>query len=117
VLNYGHTFAHAFETVTRYGTLLHGEAVSLGMMCAARLATAVGRIDSSLVSRQEKLLRALSLPVAVPTMDLEAALDAMSRDKKVEHGQLRFVLPARLGHVELVGSITREQARAAMVPE
>ena len=114
VLNYGHTFAHAFETVTAYGSLLHGEAVSIGMMCAARLAHALGRIESSMVLRQSKLLAALGLPIEVPAVDTEAVLAAMSRDKKVEHGQLRFVLPTRLGHVELVGDIPQVQARKAL---
>ena len=46
VLNYGHTFAHAFETLTGYGKLLHGEAVAIGMVCAARLAERLGRVDA-----------------------------------------------------------------------
>ncbi len=54
VLNYGHTFAHALETVTGYGELLHGEAVAIGMMCAARLAERLGRVDAAFVERQER---------------------------------------------------------------
>jgi 3-dehydroquinate synthase len=114
VLNYGHTFAHALETVMGYGSLLHGEAVSIGMTCAARLSRALSRIDDELVARQTNLLSALHLPTAVPALDLDAALTAMSRDKKVEHGRLRFVLPARLGHVELVDHVSREQTKEAM---
>lgn len=113
VLNYGHTFAHALEAVAGYGELLHGEAVAIGMQCAARLARQLGRIDDALVQRQQDLLLALGLPVAVPALEEEALLAAMQRDKKVEHGRLRFVLPSRLGHVELVGSITPEQVSAA----
>ena len=97
VLNYGHTFCHAFETVTGYGTLLHGEAVSIGMSCAARLAERLGRIDAQFVRRQRELLMALGLPVATPTADPEALLAVMARDKKTHEGQLRFVLPSRLG--------------------
>jgi DNA processing protein len=55
VLNYGHTFAHALETVAGYGELLHGEAVAMGMMCAARLAEGAGRVDAPFVERQKAL--------------------------------------------------------------
>jgi 3-dehydroquinate synthase len=114
VLNYGHTFAHALEAVTAYGLLLHGEAVSIGMTCAIHLAHALGRIEDGLVARQTSLLSALHLPTAMPPLDAEAVLSTMSRDKKVEYGALRFVLPDRLGHVELVGHISRDQVKEAM---
>ena len=111
VLNYGHTFCHAFEYVTGYGQLLHGEAVSIGMLCASRLAEKVGRIDNTLTKRQEQLLVALGLPTAVPNVDHDDVIMAMQRDKKVAHGKLRFVLPTQLGHVELVDDIKPELAR------
>ena len=57
VLNYGHTFGHAFETLTGYGKLLHGEAVAIGMMCAARLAERLGRVDAAFTARQQALAR------------------------------------------------------------
>ena len=114
VLNYGHTFCHAIEAVTGYGEFLHGEAVAMGMMCAARLAERLGRIDKTFGNRQLALLTALGLPVDVPTVDHEALLAAMQRDKKVEHGRLRFVLPTELGHVELVGNIDPSDVRAAL---
>jgi 3-dehydroquinate synthase len=114
VLNYGHTFCHALETVTGYGQYLHGEAVSIGMLCASRLAERLGRVDRTLTERQHDLLKAVGLPVDFPAVDQEAILAAMSRDKKVEHGRLRFVLPSRLGHVELVGDVEAADVRAAM---
>lgn len=114
VLNYGHTFCHAIETVTGYGTYLHGEAVAIGMLCASRLAELLGRIGPDVTTRQERLLTALGLPTAVTNLDPEALLAAMQRDKKTEHGQLRFVLPTRLGHVELVGGVDSVLARKAL---
>ncbi|HEV7281918.1 MAG TPA: 3-dehydroquinate synthase [Pirellulaceae bacterium] len=105
VLNYGHTFAHAIEAVAGYGQLLHGEAVSIGMACAAELSVRLGRVDASFLSRQNRLLEALSLPIRVPPMDLDSLMEAMRRDKKTEHGKLRFVLPTRMGHVELVDGV------------
>jgi len=115
VLNYGHTFCHAFETLTNYSTLLHGEAVSIGMMCAARLAARMGRIEQAMVDRQQALLVALGLPIQTPELDPQEILRVMGRDKKVEHGKLRFVLPSRMGHVELVGDVNPDDVLAALV--
>ena len=116
-LNYGHTFAHAFETATGYGTLLHGEAVSLGMVAAARLAATLGRIDEAIVGRQQALLEHLGLPVSTPILTSitdDALLAIMARDKKAVHGRLRFVLPDRIGRVELVEGVAPETAAAAI---
>jgi len=113
VLNYGHTFAHALEAVAGYGELLHGEAVSIGMECAARLAHALGRVDDEFVGRQHKLLSALGLPTVTPDLPRDKLMQAMQSDKKAKHGRIRFVLPTRLGHVELVENTPPEQAVAA----
>ncbi len=114
VLNYGHTFAHAFETLTGYDELRHGEAVAMGMDCAARLAVALRRIDPELVERQRRLIAACGLPFESPRLDPAEVLDVMAHDKKVEHGRLRFVLPSRLGHVELVGDVPAETVREVL---
>jgi 3-dehydroquinate synthase len=114
VLNYGHTFGHAFEALSGYGKLLHGEALAVGMLCASRLAVRLGRIDTALVERQHHLLEALCLPVALPKLDPERIMETMMHDKKVHHGKLRFVLPTRMGHVELVGDIQPDDVRAAL---
>ena len=108
-LNYGHTFAHAFETATGYGTLLHGEAVSLGMVAAARLACGLGRIDEAIVDRQHRLLEQFGLPVVTDRLagiSDETLLAIMARDKKTLNGQLRFVLPDRIGLVALVDGVS-----------
>ena len=114
VLNYGHTFCHALERVTGYGQFLHGEAVSIGMLCASRLAERLGRVDAAFTERQRKLLAAMGLPVDLPALDHDKLLAAMARDKKVEHGRLRFVLPTKMGHVELVGDVKETDVRAAL---
>ena len=116
-LNYGHTFAHAFETGTGYGTLLHGEAVSLGMVAAARLAASLGRIAEPVVTRQLELLKQLDLPVVTDTLhgiSDDTLLAIMARDKKALHGQLRFVLPDRIGQVELIEGVDHAAAAAAI---
>ena len=110
-LNYGHTFAHAFETATGYGTLLHGEAVSLGMMAAASLACSMNRIDQLVVDRQQKLLETLGLPVSTTTLngiEDNDLLGIMSRDKKSIGGKLRFILPSTIGEVETVDNVCHE---------
>jgi len=115
VLNYGHTFAHAFETVGGYGAWLHGEAVAAGMMCAAHLAVKRGLIGPELVARQRRLLEAFDLPTASksewPASDLIAV---MRRDKKAEAGKLRFILPKRLGEVALFDEVPEEQVREVL---
>jgi len=116
VLNYGHTFCHAIETVTGYGRYLHGEAVAIGMVCASRLAVLLGRIGPELTERQTRLLAALGLPTQIEGLDADALLAAMQHDKKTEHGRLRFVLPSKLGHVELVEGVTPDLVRRALVP-
>ena len=108
VLNYGHTFAHAFEAAGEYGELLHGEAVAAGMRCAAALAARLGKVDAAFVERQEQLLESLELKLDVPAYDAEELVQLMYHDKKVSGGELRFVLPTRLGHVELVGGVSDE---------
>lgn len=113
ILNYGHTFCHAIEQVSGYGQFLHGEAVSIGMICASRLAEKMGRIDGSMTERQTRLLERLGLPTVMPSLDEEALLTAMQHDKKTEGGKLRFVLPSRLGHVEVVTGVDPELARLA----
>ena len=114
ILNYGHTFAHAIEATAGYGTLLHGEAVSIGMQMAASLAIDLGRCDASLLERQTQLLRDCKLPITFPDADIEAMLPVMMRDKKVAHGKLRFILPTAMGRVDLVGDIDSAAVRRAI---
>ncbi|MFG0332528.1 MAG: 3-dehydroquinate synthase [Maioricimonas sp. JB049] len=117
ILNYGHTFAHAFEALAGYGELLHGEAVAIGMIYASRLAERLGRIDAADTRRQHDLLDALHLPTSLAgraTLDADDVLERMKLDKKASAGKLRFVLPTRLGHVELVDDVPTDDVRAVL---
>ncbi|HEY2250995.1 MAG TPA: 3-dehydroquinate synthase [Planctomycetaceae bacterium] len=117
VLNYGHTFAHAFEALCGYGELLHGEAVAIGMEYAARLAQRLGRINAQTVARQSQLLTALGLPTRLPDASQLATndiLDRMRLDKKTVGGRLRFVLPTKLGHVELLDDVSEVAVREVL---
>ncbi len=117
VLNYGHTFAHAFEAISAYGQWLHGEAVAAGMVCASRLAERLEMIPTEVTERQAKLLSAFGLPTApFKVWPPQSLLDAMHRDKKAVGGRLRFVLPTRLGHVTLVEGVPAELVAEVLRP-
>ncbi|MFN9789069.1 MAG: 3-dehydroquinate synthase [Pirellulaceae bacterium] len=107
ILNYGHTFAHAIEAEAGYGRWLHGEAVSLGMHCAATLAAGLGMIEAGVVQRQSRLLDSLGLPVITQGLDPGRLYVRMQSDKKTEHGEVHFILPDRIGHVKSVHGIDR----------
>ena len=99
ILNYGHTFGHVVETLTGYGTWLHGEAVAIGMVAVGRLAVQKGLWSDQDHQRQMQLIEKAGLPVEWPTLDPEAVLRTLRGDKKVRHGRLRFVLPTGIGSV------------------
>ncbi len=107
-LNLGHTFAHAFEKLSDY-TLRHGDAVAIGLVCTARLATRLKIGDPGLVDRIKALLGRIELPTRVPReMSAAAIFDAMQTDKKRVGARLRFVLPRTLGDVVIVDTVTGE---------
>jgi 3-dehydroquinate synthase len=108
ILNYGHTFAHAFETVGGYGNWLHGEAVAAGMICASRLAELHGLIDASVTQRQRQLLERFGLPTSPRSWPAARLLEVMQSDKKAQGGRMRFVLPRRLGEAALFDDVPRE---------
>jgi 3-dehydroquinate synthetase len=89
-LNYGHTLAHALETVGHHD-LLHGEAVAVGLVFAGALAAALGRISPADAARHRDLVAGLGLPTAAPGLPADDLLAVMRRDKKA-HGGLTFVL-------------------------
>ena len=102
ILNYGHTFAHPIETLSNY-TVSHGEAVSIGMEYAGRLALELGMWKPEEYCRQAALLDALSLPRRCPSdIDPEAMLELMYSDKKNRNGRITFILPDKTGSVKAV---------------
>jgi 3-dehydroquinate synthase len=97
LLNFGHTFGHAIEAGTGYGTWLHGEAVAAGMVMAARLSERMGYLDDADVNRVVRVLERAGLPVAAPDLGRERYLELMGHDKKVEGGKLKFVVLKEIG--------------------
>ena len=101
-LNYGHTFAHALESVAGYGIYPHGLAVAEGMRFAARLSADVLDTPVDFVTGQDALLDSLGLVAIEEAYDPESLLEAMGKDKKVRAGKVRFVLPKAQGKWEAV---------------
>ncbi|MEO5346072.1 MAG: 3-dehydroquinate synthase [Magnetococcus sp. YQC-9] len=97
LLNLGHTFGHAIEALTGFDQWLHGEAVAAGMVVAARLAVRIGLCPEEEGVRIAALIERVGLPVRLPSYPVEAYIEAMGHDKKVEAGRIRFVLPERIG--------------------
>ena len=98
LLNLGHTFGHAIETGMGYGKWLHGEAVAVGMMMAAKLSHGMGWLSSEDIQRIETLLIAANLPIKAPKeMSVKRFMELMSVDKKVLDGVLRLVLMTSMG--------------------
>ena len=99
ILNFGHTYGHAIEALTGYERFLHGEAVAIGMLLEAQLGHALGITPASVVDDIRSILQQADYPLGKPDISPDELLDCMFRDKKVEKGSLRFVLPTSVGRV------------------
>ena len=97
ILNFGHTFAHALESITKYRRYQHGEAVAWGMMAAALLGHEIGVTRADDVSRIVTLIRRIGPLPAWPRVPAKSLIAAMRSDKKARHGEIRFVLASRIG--------------------
>jgi 3-dehydroquinate synthetase len=114
LLNYGHTIGHGLETATEYGTLLHGEAVAIGMAAAVRISRGMGLIGDDVVARQDKVLQQYGLPTRLPGVDRDAVRRAMSVDKKTTAGTIRWVLLEGIGKAVTRNDVPEELVQAAI---
>ena len=114
ILNYGHTIGHALEVATGYGEFLHGEAVSIGLLGAARIAQRLGLVTHEVVDRHGDILRSFGLPTAASRIDASAILNAMRMDKKVERGRQRFVLLEAVGRAIVRDDVPPEDVQAVV---
>jgi 3-dehydroquinate synthase len=97
-LNFGHTVGHAVEKATGYSRLLHGEAVAMGMVVAARLSENLGLCGPEVAARVQALLSALGLATQLPAdVETAALIDAIAYDKKASGGKVAFVLAETIG--------------------
>jgi len=102
LLNFGHTLGHAAETLTRYRKLLHGEAVAMGMVFAARRSEELGLAPTGTADRIAALLQRVGLPVEIPDFPRRAYLSALRVDKKRRDSRIRYVVSRGIGRAETV---------------
>jgi 3-dehydroquinate synthase len=114
ILNLGHTFAHAIETASGYGTWLHGEAVAAGMAMAAEMSERLGWLQPAERDRVVRLLNRLGLPSAPPRIGAQRARELMGMDKKVLGGRIRLVLLQELGHAVVVDDYAEQAFDATL---
>jgi len=124
LLNLGHTFGHAFESLVHYdgARLVHGEGVAIGMACAARFSARLGLCPTPDAERVERHLKAVGLPTRISDIpgwsdDADAILAAMFQDKKVERGALTFVLMHGIGDAFIAKSVAADKVKAFLVDE
>ncbi len=101
ILNFGHTFGHAIEALSGYGSFRHGEAVAIGMVMASDLSAALGLCAPSTGARVKGLLGSLGLPIGPPRITVDKWMESMKLDKKVKDGKIRFILAEDIGRVAL----------------
>lgn len=105
ILNLGHTIGHALEAVAGYGELLHGEAISIGMIGSAKLGLRYGAPED-VYHTTKRVLSKCGLPVRLPAhYDADAIMDAMMHDKKFKEGTMVFVVPTAIGKVDIVKDV------------
>jgi 3-dehydroquinate synthase len=115
ILNYGHTIGHAIETETGYKRYLHGEAVSIGMNIEARISELMGLLDKEDALRIKAVIDAYGLPSLLPEgLNIEDLISHMMIDKKVEAGEMRFVLPVKIGEVKIKKGVSIEVIKEAL---
>ena len=114
LLNFGHTFGHAIETASGYGTWLHGEAVAAGMVMAAELSARMGLLPASDSARLRTLIGRAGLPVTPPLLDQARWLELMALDKKSAQGRMRFVLLEALGKAALKSGVDEPLVRQVL---
>ncbi len=115
ILNYGHTIGQALEAALDYQILLHGEAVSIGMVGAAAIAVRKGLLEPSLADRQNRVLARFGLPTRFPRdaspPDVETIVERMTRDKKSRGAQLHWILLDRIGHARIESGVSLDLVR------
>jgi shikimate kinase/3-dehydroquinate synthase len=108
ILNYGHTIAHGLEAATQYKRFLHGEAVAIGMVGAAKLSQRLGILPSNAVERQQALLQKFGLPTGLSGVDLIEITRAMELDKKTKEKAIRWVLLQDIGKAVIRSDVPQQ---------
>jgi len=114
ILNYGHTIAHGLEAATQYKRFLHGEAVAIGMVGAAKLSQRLGLLPSAAVERQRALLQKFGLPTVFSGLGLAEITRAMELDKKTKEKTIRWVLLQDIGKAVIRSDVSQEDVLAVL---
>ena len=114
ILNFGHTFAHALESVTKYKTYQHGEAVAWGMMCAGLLGHEISGMPADDVARMVSLIRRMGPLPGWPRVSPTTIVEAMRSDKKARGGKLRFVLSPRIGKAQSYDGVAEKSVLSVL---
>jgi 3-dehydroquinate synthase len=117
ILNFGHTVGHALEAISKYGKYLHGEAISIGQVAAARLSSLVLGLPGPDMARITRIFQRAGLPteVKLTSSQREQLFAAMKLDKKVSGGDIQFVLACRIGRVEFGHKVSRQLVERALL--
>jgi 3-dehydroquinate synthase len=115
LLNFGHTIGHAIENAAGYGKFLHGEAISLGIVAAARLSVSHAGLPGEEAERIIGRLASFDLPTKLDReISTDSLLSAMARDKKFDVGRVRFVVAPTIGEARLIDTLTLDDLRRAV---
>ena len=114
ILNYGHTVAHGLEAATQYSSFLHGEAVAIGMMGAAKLSQKSGILPTNVVKRQQSLLQKFGLPTTFSATGLAEIAKAMEVDKKTRAKKIRWVLLKDIGKTAIRANVAQQDVMAVL---
>jgi 3-dehydroquinate synthase len=113
ILNFGHTFGHAFETVSNF-QMPHGRAVAVGMIAAAMVSQRMNVLPYSVVDAIKKVIVSAGLPINIPILDIHKVMDAMAHDKKKTGGRISFVLPKGIGEVFITDEVDNDLIRQVL---
>ena len=114
ILNYGHTIAHGLEAATQYKRFLHGEAVAIGMMGAAKLSQRLGLLSSDIVQRQQSLSQKFGLPVSFSGLSLAEVVRAMELDKKIRAKAIHWVLLTDIGQTAIRSDVSWQEVLSVL---
>jgi len=105
ILNYGHTIGHAVESASEF-KVRHGTAVAIGMLAAAKIANRMGMLDKNELLGLNRLIQRAGLPTKMPDLKVEEVVQAITHDKKILRGKVRFILPKSLGSVFITDEVS-----------
>jgi len=114
VLNFGHTIGHAIESLTGYSTFIHGEAVAVGMVYAAKLSQLMGYCSGEVVHRILGLIENFGLPTQLPNLKAGDMIQSMYLDKKTAYRKIRFILVKEIGSIEIVDNVAESFIQEAL---